>query len=91
MTKKEIFKKTAEIVALPPDEVKAVLDAHYELIGDTLAKGDKVSIHGFGTFHKTHRKARTGYNFITNEIMDVSDYYGVKFEIGNLLREKLNK
>lgn len=91
MTKKEIYKKTAELVALPPEEVNAVLDAHYELIGDALAEEEKVSIHGFGTFHKTHRKARTSYNFVTNEPIEVSEYCGVRFEVGKSLKKKLNK
>ena len=43
-------------------ECEKVFNATFEIFKDELAKGEKVSVAGFGTFKIAERKARDGRN-----------------------------
>ncbi|MGO9054526.1 MAG: HU family DNA-binding protein [Streptosporangiaceae bacterium] len=60
------------------EAVNAVLDT----IQDTVAKGDKVSITGFGVFEKTVRPARTARNPATGAAIKVPKSSVPKFRAG---------
>jgi len=60
------------------EAVNAVLDT----IQDTVAKGDKVSITGFGVFEKTIRPARTARNPATGAAIKVPKSSVPKFRAG---------
>jgi len=60
------------------EAVNAVLDT----IQSTVAKGDKVSITGFGVFEKTIRPARTARNPATGDTIQVPRTSVPKFRAG---------
>jgi DNA-binding protein HU-beta len=68
------------------EAVNAVLDT----IADAVAKGDKVSITGFGVFEKTERPARTARNPATGAAVSVPKSSVPKFRPGSEFKALVN-
>lgn len=68
-----------------------MLDAAIEEIQATLAKGDEVSITGFGKFSTTERAARTGRNPQTGESIKIAASTLPKFTAGAVLKAAVAK
>ncbi len=62
MTKTEFAAAVAEKTGLSKKDATSALDAALDLIGDTLAKGEKLTFVGFGTFEVRKRAEREGRN-----------------------------
>jgi DNA-binding protein HU-beta len=60
-------------------------------ITDSLRKGERVTLVGFGTFAVSPRKARKGRNPQTNELIKIPATKGVRFSAGKKLKEVVNK
>lgn len=65
----------------------AVVDALFDIITKTLAKGDEVKIPGFGNFRVARRAERMGVNPKTGEKIKISASIKPKFRAGKLLKE----
>jgi len=63
------------------------LDAFVEIVTNTLRKGDKVNITGFGIFKVSDRKAREGRNPRTGETIQIAASKKPRFTPGKLLKE----
>ncbi|MEM2990527.1 MAG: HU family DNA-binding protein, partial [Halobacteria archaeon] len=61
MVKADLVAKVAE-VGITKKQAGEVVDKVFDAIKDALAKGDKVSLIGFGTFSVKVRSAREGRN-----------------------------
>lgn len=66
------------------------LDAIVETITETLAKGEKISLVGFGSFEVVDREARTGRNPQTGEPIEIPASKAPKFRAGAKLKEIVN-
>ena len=62
MTKTELVTAVAEKTELNKKDAGKAVDAVFELISDTLVKGEKLTVVGFGTFEIRERAAREGRN-----------------------------
>lgn len=60
------------------------------VVGDTLAKGDQVSLVGFGTFLVREREARTGRNPRTGESIQIAASKTPSFKAGKALKDRVN-
>lgn len=89
MTKEELVAKMAEKAKFPKTTVKAALDAFCEVITESLANGERVTILGFGSFDVTYRNARKGRNPKTGEIIDIPAKILPKFSAGSQLKQAL--
>ena len=67
MKKFEMIEDLATKTGLTKNECEKVFNATFEIFKDELAKGEKVSVAGFGTFKITERAARDGRNPLTGE------------------------
>lgn len=67
--------------------IKEVLDA----IGQSLARGKRVEIRGFGSFELNHRRARIGRNPKTGEKVRVPPKRVPHFKPGKELRERVEQ
>ncbi len=67
--------------------VKEILDA----IGDSLAKGDRVEIRGFGSFSLNFRPPRTGRNPKSGESVSVPPKFVPHFKAGKEMRERVEE
>lgn len=75
---------------LSPAEVERVVGVVLESITQTLEKGARVELRGFGTFSPRHRKARAGRNPRTGEVVSVPEKYVPFFRAGKEIREKID-
>lgn len=66
------------------------LDATVASIKDALAKGEEVSLVGFGTFYVGERAARSGRNPRTGDSIDIKAAKTPKFRAGKGLKDAVN-
>jgi DNA-binding protein HU-beta len=71
------------------DAAKAV-SSLTEAVAEALAKGEKITMVGFGTFEVVERGARTGRNPRTGEAIEIAASKGVKFKVGKTLKDAVN-
>ena len=67
MNKSELITSIAEKSKLTKKDAEAMLKGFIESVEETLEKGDKVQLVGFGTFETRKRAARVGRNPRTKE------------------------
>ena len=90
MNKSELINTVSEKTNLPKTLINKVLDAVTCTIKDTLAKGEQVTLVGFGTFYVVERASRKGRNPRTGEPLEIPSSKTAKFRPGKKLKEKLN-
>jgi len=66
------------------------LDAAVEAIQNTLAKGDMVTLVGFGTFYVSERAARSGRDPRTGNSIEIKAAKVPKFRAGKALKDAIN-
>jgi integration host factor subunit beta len=71
-------------------DVELIVNTIFDEIIDTMARGDRVELRGFGAFSVKKRDARIGRNPRTGESVSVSEKYVPFFKTGKLLRDRLN-
>ena len=83
-----------DAIAVEADISKAsagrALEATLDAIVDALAKGDSVSLMGFGTFAVKERAARTGRNPQTGKAIEIKAAKVPNFKAGKVLKEAVN-
>lgn len=62
MNKAELVSNIAESTGQPKTEVQNTVGALLHTLTAALAKGERVTLVGFGTFERRHRQARIGVN-----------------------------
>ncbi|MBA4607414.1 MULTISPECIES: HU family DNA-binding protein [Aeromicrobium] len=67
-------------------DVDEFVTAFAELVIDSVAKGEKISIPGVLSVERVQRAARTGRNPATGETIDIPAGYGVKVSAGSRLK-----
>lgn len=68
-------------------QATAAVEALFDTIVKTLARGEEVAITGFGTFKVAKRAARMGVNPKTGEKIQIKASVKPKFRAGKLLKE----
>jgi integration host factor subunit beta len=92
MTKSDLIARLAErfpqLVAKDADfAVKMILDA----LSESLLKGDRIEIRGFGSFSLNYRPPRIGRNPKSGERVRVPEKWVPHFKAGKELRERVDK
>lgn len=90
MNKTELINAMAEKAGLSKVDAKKALDAFVEAVSESLVKGDKVALIGFGTFGVAEKAARTGINPATKEKITIAAKKVVKFKAGAELADQVN-
>lgn len=91
MKKSEIIDALAETTGLTKSDCEKVYNATFDLFKGELAKGEKISVAGFGTFKISERSAREGRNPSTGEKIQISASKSVSFKAGTELKNVVNK
>lgn len=89
MNKSELVDAIAEKSGLSKADAKKALDAFTGTVSETLQKGDKIALVGFGSFSVSERAARTGKNPKTGQPIEIPAKKVVKFKAGNDLSSGL--
>lgn len=90
MNKAELIEKISEATGLTKRDSEASANAFIETIQDSLKKGEKVAIAGFGTFDVSKRKERIGRNPKTGQEIKIEASKAPKFKPGKSFKEMLN-
>lgn len=87
ISKADLVDFVADDTNLTKKAVKEMLDALLETITDEVAKGNKVTLTGFGTFEVRERKARTGVKPGTTEKIQIPASKYPAFKAGKTLKD----
>ena len=91
MNKTELIDAMASKTGLTKKNAEAALNAFVETVSEQLAKGDKISLVGFGTFEVAERAEREGRNPQTGETMKIAASKAPKFKPGKALKDEVNR
>ncbi|MEI6459231.1 MAG: integration host factor subunit beta [Pseudomonadota bacterium] len=91
MTKSELIEIiTFKQKSLPAKDVELAVKQMLDIMGDSLATGERIEIRGFGSFALHFRPARQGRNPKTGEAVSLQGKYVPHFKPGKDLRERVN-
>ena len=89
MNKTELIDIVAKRSGMTKIETESLLTITLETIVETVAKGDRVTLVGFGSFEARERKARYGRNPKTGEKLYIPPARIPTFSVGNFLKIRL--
>ncbi len=90
MTKEALLEQMAKDSGISKSAALKALNSFTENVTKALKKKDgKVTLVGFGTFAKVRRKARTGRNPQTGEVLKIKAKNVVKFTAGKKLKDSI--
>ena len=87
MTKAELVAKVATKGKLNKAQAERAVNGFVDAVKETIKKGDKLRLVGFGTFSVTKRKARTGRNPQTGKAMKIAAKKVPKFSASPAFRK----
>ena len=91
MNKTELINEIATLSGLSKKDSESALAATLDALTNALAKGDKVSLVGFGTFEVRERAARTGRNPKTKEVIEIAATKTPAFKAGKAFKDAIAK
>jgi DNA-binding protein HU-beta len=90
MTKTELVEKMAKDAGISKAAANKALNSFADGVKKALTKRDgKITLTGFGTFSKVHRKARTGRNPQTGKPIKIKASNTVRFKPGKALKDAI--
>ena len=91
MNKSELIAAIAAKTGETKKSAEAALNAFTDVVTETLVKGDKVQLVGFGSFEVRKRAARKGRNPQTKEEIKIPASKAPVFKAGKALKDLVNK
>ena len=91
MNKGELIAALAAKTEMTKKDSEAALNAVLDVIAESMAKGEKVQLIGFGTFGVKERAAREGRNPRTGEVVKIKASKVPTFKAGKALKDKVQK
>lgn len=91
MNKTELIASVAQKSDLTKKDAEKAVKAVFSAVSESLKKGDKVQIIGFGTFEVRARKAREGRNPRNNKPIKIPASKTPAFKAGKQLKDMVNK
>ncbi|VEP15905.1 HU, DNA-binding transcriptional regulator, alpha subunit [Hyella patelloides LEGE 07179] len=89
MNKGELVDRIAQKATVTKKQADAVLSAAIETIMEAVSEGDKVTLVGFGSFERRHRKEREGRNPKTGDKMLIPETEVPAFSAGKLFKDRV--
>lgn len=92
MTKSELIEQIAmQQKQLSPKDVELAIKMIIEYMAQSLSRGERIEIRGFGSFSLHYREPRRGRNPKTGDAVDLTGKYVPYFKPGKELRERVNQ
>ncbi len=91
MNKSELVSVLVAQHDLPKGVAARVVETVLSSIAGALERGESVSLIGFGSFMVSERKARSGRNPQTGEVIQIAASKVAKFRPGKELRNRVSK
>ena len=90
MNRSDVVNKLKDKADISKKDAAEVVDTFFDNITETLAKGERVEIRGFGSFTVKDYKPYVGRNPKTGEQINVSSKKLPFFKVGKELKEKVD-
>ena len=90
MTKAGMVELVYEQVGVSKRDAARIVEGIFDIVKETLERGENVKISGFGSFNLQSKKPRRGRNPQTGEEITISARRVLSFKSSNVLREQLN-
>jgi DNA-binding protein HU-beta len=90
MNSTELVEAVAAAQGVTKTDAKKILDGFVEAIATAAAKGEEISINGFGKFKVKASPARDGRNPRTGEPMSIAASRKLGFTPAKAIKDKLN-
>jgi DNA-binding protein HU-beta len=87
--KADLVGSAVEKTGMKKKDVEKIVNVLLETITDSLSRGEKVQVTGFGTFNVRAREAREGRNPATGEAVQIPAGKVPAFKAGKELRAKV--
>lgn len=81
---------SAKMPNLAAKDLEVIVNIIFDAMTNSLSKGDRIEIRGFGSFEVRHRKPRLGRNPKTGKNVQVGSRRVPFFKVGKELKEKVN-
>ena len=91
MKKADIIHEVANMTGLTKVEIESVFNSIIVNISDSLKRGERIDIRGFGSFVIKQRPARDARNPATHEIVKLQERFVPVFKVSKILKEDVNK
>jgi integration host factor subunit beta len=91
MTKAELVEDVAKAAELTKKDAERLVEIVFESIIETLNKGEKIELRGFGSFRVRERGARRGRNPKTGDPVSIPAKRVPYFKPGKELKELINE
>lgn len=89
VTKADIVERVYKDAGFSKKEAAEMVDLIFKVIKDTLARGEKVKISGFGNFSIRDKATRVGRNPQTGDAMNISARRVLTFKPSQILRDDI--
>jgi DNA-binding protein HU-beta len=89
VNKGELVDAIASSANISKSDAENALNAFINTVQDAVARDDKVTLPGFGTFQQTLRKARTGIDPRTREPVQIPERKAAKFSVGSKFKAQV--
>lgn len=90
MTKAELIEAVYTKVGISKKESADLVEMIFDCMKETLSKGEKIKISGFGNFVVREKRSRMGRNPQTGESMEISARRVLTFRPSQVLKNDLN-
>jgi DNA-binding protein HU-beta len=87
--KADLVNRIAELTGIPKTHTAMVYDSIFDITGEMLAEGEKVSVPNFGTFMVSERPERQGRNPATGAPITIRASKSVRFKVSKNLKDRL--
>jgi integration host factor subunit beta len=91
MNRSDLINDLKDKVTLSRKEAGKVVDTFFDALKETLTRGDRVEIRGFGSFSVKHYKPYIGRNPKTGAQIQVTSKKLPFFNVGKELKENVDK
>lgn len=92
MTKAEIVQAIyARVGGFSKKESADIVDLVFEMMKETLSRGEKIKVSGFGNFVLRDKRQRPGRNPQTGDPIKISERRVLTFKASQILKQALNK
>src|SRR6185503_15570113 len=91
MTKSDLIELVANKLHLPKGKAELIVNCVFDSMEESLKKGERIEIRGFGSFEIRHYKAYEGRNPRTGDPVGVHPKRLPFFKVGKELKERVNE
>lgn len=91
INRSDLMQQLSDKYGLDPREAETIVRVILERMSQSLVKGERIEIRGFGSFELRFRKPRQARNPKTGVMVQTNGKYSIHFKPGKEMRERVNE